>query len=237
MEKLSEQYEAEIEEIHEEYESKMGEKYQEAIDEINSQVLEEKNQIAEALEEMYPSDESWTSDLTEEDEAFLWEHVYGEWKIAYRVKPVNAVIDMESDKPYTNRNFSADGQKTLSNMSILISNYYVTFRSKTQYFDDPNDAYLFGIYGGYAEISDPVYHIKKANATKIKLFNIYNIQNEYVSCDGLGELYNVYYNFGYDPYAYPSYTGNLPNNFYVDMDDPDVLYMDFCGLWKLYRIS
>ena len=57
-----------------------------------------------------------------------------------------------------------------------------------------------------------------------------------MSEQGSEEIYHIYYDFAALPSEKnSSYGGRLPASFYIDVKQPDVLYLEFCGIWKLQR--
>lgn len=75
--------------------------------------------------------------------------------------------------------------------------------------------------------------------TEVCVYNMETEQYDLVPMDALGELGElgyVRYTIGYDVENNPSYRGALPcRRIYPALEDTDVLYVDFCGLWKLER--
>ena len=168
----------------------------------------------------------WYEELTEDEREFLEEHVVGEWSFSERV------IALEEG-------FSEQAVKNLDNISIVFHNDVVQcvgYRQST--FLKPEDIYLFAAYGGEAPVRDPVYHIdSNVDEERICLRDIYADEGVYYApfpeeC----ELVHVYYDLGYDEENYPSVdVYYFADDFYVDPDNTEVLYLNFGGLWKLER--
>lgn len=175
----------------------------------------------------------WYEELTEDEREFLEEHVVGEWSFSERVIALE-----EGDDAYAS-NFSEQAVKKLENISIVFHNDVVQrvgYRRST--FSEPEDIYLFAEYGGEMPVRDPVYHIdSNVDEERICLRDIYADEGVYYApfpeeC----ELVHVYYDLGYDEEDYPSVdVYHYADDFYVDPDNTEVLYLNFCGLWKLER--
>ena len=56
---------------------------------------------------------------------------------------------------------------------------------------------------------------------------------------GEGKLVHVYYDLGYDVNDNPSVFSIffLGNSIYINPDDTNMIYLDFCGLWELKKIA
>lgn len=176
--------------------------------------------------------------VDDEKQIFLKEHVYGAWKLEERVYTLKN----------TEMDFSKAGINTLQNMTFYISPYQVSFLEKEyNLFQDPQDAYLFGMYGGYAQVFYPDYEVS----------DVLQIDSS-EDVGGYEQIANVYSQYGYDEiffrdmgvkkicdisyrdnmykgYYNPCYYGQLPDRFWIDMDHPDVLYLEFCGIWRLQK--
>lgn len=176
----------------------------------------------------------------DEEQQFLAEHVYGTWKLDERVY---TLTDTDMD-------FSEEGQETLKEMPLYISPYQVGFQDKKDYqFQNSQDAYLFGTYGGYAETLYPEYCVSKVFSTEetedgdchlqiTNLYSKYGYDDFYYSDIGVKRFCDISYStHTSDDYDASRYSGEMPNYFFVDMDHPDVLYMEFCGIWKLRRVE
>lgn len=193
---------------------------------------EEISRIGQHIQKRGNSGNVWNKELTEDEEDFFQEHVVGAWSFSERI------IALEEEGAYTS-NFSEQAIKELENVWIIIHEDVV---QKSGYhwdtFSEPDDIYLFAAYGGTAPVRYPVYHIESnVDEERILLRNIYADEGVYYApfpeeC----ELVHVFYDLGYDEEEYPSVdTYYCANDFYVDPDNTDVLYLNFCGLWKLER--
>lgn len=220
--------------------------------------LEEK-QIESITAGLYPDNNSYTDDLTEDDEAFLQNYFYGIWQFEDRIVPLCETEynhDTETDKQHPEWNFSETAQETLCTLGIDVNDTDVSITTMEPYelegaekmylpswgyyeFENPQDAYLYGMYGGYGYVHAPAYHVEKVNSQEVRVLNLsngYQYETVDMSDEGITELYHIYYNFGSQPSEKSaSYGGRLPSSFYIDVNHPNVLYVDFCGLWKLER--
>ncbi len=179
-----------------------------------------------------------TDSTDDEKQIFLKEHVYGTWKLEERVYTLKN----------TEMDFSDEGLNVLQNMTFYISPYQVSFLDKEyNLFQNPKDAYLFGMYGGYAQVFYPDYEVSDVLQIDLtedvrgyeQVTNIYSqcgYDEIFFSDMGVKKIRDISYSDDmYKGYYNPSYYGELPDRFYVDVDQPDVLYLEFCGIWKLQR--
>lgn len=185
-----------------------------------------------------PNNTEKTDSTDDEKQIFLKEHVYGTWKLEERVYTLKN----------TEMDFSDEGLNALQNMTFYISPYQVSFLDKEyNLFQNPKDAYLFGMYGGYAQVFYPDYEVSDVLQIDLtedvrgyeQVTNIYSqcgYDEIFFSDMGVKKIRDISYSDDmYKGYYNPSYYGELPDRFYVDVDQPDVLYLEFCGIWKLQR--
>lgn len=179
-----------------------------------------------------------TDSTDDEKQIFLKEHVYGTWKLEERVYTLKN----------TEMDFSDEGLNALQNMTFYISPYQVSFLDKEyNLFQNPKDAYLFGMYGGYVQVFYPDYEVSDVLQIDLtedvrgyeQVTNIYSqcgYDEIFLSDMGVEKIRDVSYSDDmYKGYYDPCYYGELPDRLYVDVDQPDVLYLEFCGIWKLQR--
>lgn len=179
-----------------------------------------------------------TESTDDEKQIFLKEHVYGIWKLEERVYTLKN----------TEMDFSDEGINALQNMTFYISPYQVSFLDKEyNLFQDPKDAYLFGMYGGYAQVFYPDYEVSDVLQIDLteNVRGYEQVTNIYSQCGydeiffhdmGVKKICDISYRENmYKGYYNPCYYGQLPDRFWVDMDQPDVLYLEFCGIWRLQR--
>lgn len=178
------------------------------------------------------SGKQWNKEMTEDEEGFFQEHVMGAWSFSERI------ITLEEGDTYTS-NFGEQGIKELQNIWIVLHEdvtHISGYRWDT--LSEPEDMYLFAAYGGNASVRYPAYHIDyNVDEKRIALRDIYADGGVYYApfpeeC----ELVHVVYDLGFDTEEYPSIdTVYWADDLYVDPEDPDVLYLNFGGLWKLER--
>lgn len=178
----------------------------------------------------------WRSNLTEEeDEKFIEEHVFGTWRFSKRL----AALD---DGGNGIANFSEQGVEELKNMGIIYDDIRVTKKNLNEYkncfLSKPGDIFLFTEYGGDKSVRYPTYYIEReVDEERIKLKNISG-EEIYIQLPEECELIHVYYDLDYDEENNPSVLGYyLANDLYVNPDDKDTLYLNFCGLWELKRVE
>lgn len=107
-------------------------------------------------------------------------------------------------------------------------------------FADVQDIYAFSDYGGFLSTELPVYRVRKdINTSSVPLYKDFGTVNmsekeELVLVDcSLGYLENSIYRptVGEDngfPCLYLRYL-------YIDPEDTDTMYVNFCGMWELKR--
>ena len=180
------------------------------------------------------SDEKWEYDLTEDEEEFLQEHLFGQWEFT------NRLIALDEDRNCCKgavSNFSDLGIEELKKIRITYDMCTVRALFLRKFLTDPRDMYLFGIYGGLNAVDLPYYHIDtEVDEDNICLMDIYGAGTYSVQFPEEKELVRVYYNLGYDEQNNPHVNGiYMGSNIYIDPDDTDTIYLDFGGLWEMKR--
>lgn len=155
--------------------------------------------------------EAWKYDLTEEEQEFLKEHVFGKWYFSKRMTALK-----EEDGSAVN--FSEQGIEAIKeNVFMTYTRFYTESSGYTEStFSTKEDMYLFAAYGGMTSVQHPVYHIE---------------------ADEEHGLVHVYYDLGYDEQENASVDICYAGDIYVNPEDADVLYLDFGGLWELNRVE
>lgn len=194
--------------------------------------LEKQEKISSIRGDVSERNDSWdTIELTEEDKEFLQEYVFGAWSFSKRI------IALEEEENDT-VNFTSQGVEEIQNNWIRYSEKSVqTIGHDYKYhFSKVEDIFLFAEYGGCSSVSKPVYHIERqVDEERIKLRNISG-EETYIQFPEECELVHVYYDLGYDENKNASVKDiYLADDIYVNPDKPDVLYLNFCGLWELKR--
>lgn len=223
---------------------------------------DEKSEIEEVsntASRIYPDADCYVDDLTDADKAFLENYFYGIWQFEERIAPLcEQAYDSAASKEvkHSEWNFSDKAQQTLGTLGMDINDMTVSITKMEPYsmknndtlylpswgyyeFENPQDSFLYGIYGGYGYVHAPSYHVEKISPAEVRILNLsngYTYETVDMSEQGSEEIYHVYYNFASLPTEKDScYGGKLPDSFYIDLKQPDVMYLDFCGLWKLKR--
>lgn len=182
---------------------------------------------------------------TEVDETFLEEHIYGNWELMNRVVKYD---ESEDEMLRCQSNFSEHGVDELYGLIISYSKEGVQIPGllplgNNSLLSNPNDVYLFGLYGGFNAASNPRYYMLTMPGEEIQLFqNQFMIYNEqYIQIFNEKFIKKVYYNLGNDtnangePYLYRRCIGDIL--YVADETDQDTLYLDFCGIWELKRVN
>lgn len=178
----------------------------------------------------------WESDLTAADEVLLDRHLYGQWVFTERLQEVEKYRGIEDWKT----NFSMQGVEEMKNVVISYEKTEVYgYHYEQSTFKDAGDMYLYMIYGGANPVAFPVYHVNyEVDENDIYLRDLVNLKGKSIKFPGKDKLVKIYYNLGYDEHSTnPVIMGGnyLGNIVYIDPDDTESIYMDFCGLWKLER--
>lgn len=177
---------------------------------------------------------AWKDDLTEEEQKFLQKHVFGTWYFSERM--------IALEEGYENiANFSEQGIEEIKENAF--TEYNKSFAGISGHtrntFSVASDIYLFAAYGGMTSVKYPVYHIEtEVDEERLAMHHIYMSDNvSYVGFPEEGELVHVFYDLGYDEQEDASVDVYYAADIYINPKDTDVIYLDFCGLWKLKRVE
>ena len=133
---------------------------------------DEKSEIEEItniVSRIYPDAGCYVDDLTDADKAFLENYFYGIWQFEERIAPLcEQAYDSAASKEvkHSEWNFSDKAQQTLGTLGIDIGDMTVSITKMEPYsmensdalylpswgyyeFENPQDSFLYGIYGGY----------------------------------------------------------------------------------------
>jgi hypothetical protein len=181
-----------------------------------------------------------TINLSEEDQKFLEEHVYGYWMISRRIF---ALDERNNDTANLSSNISDEGVKSLIGSGIYITKNSISQESSrvssVAHLTNPVDTYLLGLYGIFNKIVNPVYEISEVSTKNLlindKLVNIkspldiFSTEKITKVSYGLGERDNSRAFINIEIYE-------IGGTLYVpDPKDKNTLYIDFCGIWELKR--
>ena len=176
---------------------------------------------------------AWQYDLTEEEQDFLKQHVFGTWYFSKRIIALE-----ERDEGIAN--FSEQGMEEIKeNIRIEYGRYNVESSGYTgEVFSTTEDIYLFAEYGGMTSVNYPVYHIEtEVEEERLALHHIYIEDNvSYAGFPEKCELVHVFYDLGYDEQDNTSVDVHYAGDIYVNPKDTDILYWDFGGLWEMKRV-
>lgn len=194
----------------------------------------------ESLQEMQETEnqEENPYTLTEEEEMFLQEHLYGQWRFSERIMR----IDEDNNNHYgTVANISYIGVAQLKKSVRLYYGedaVYFTEEIRQNSFTYPQDMYLFAAHGGFCWSRNPVYTVNALEEDVITLTDVYNMRGYEVTAGWMENFTHVTYVTMQDT----NQSGLIGNIFtysgsdvYIDPNDKDTIYIDFCGLWKMER--
>lgn len=173
--------------------------------------------------------------MEEKKEEFLEEHLYGQWRFLERVAK-------DRNKDYA---LSENGEKELKKMVILeYQKEWVRHPLKEGQtsFSNPKDMWIFGLYGGFSWGKLPTYTMTEMGSNQISLRNLKEEKKPYqvrVFDIGAENFMHVTYSFrtlqgGSEYLNYQEeYFGS---NIYIDPNDTENIYVEFCGLWRMVRV-
>ena len=191
----------------------------------------------EYSEEAEPLQEEETDTLSEEDRAFLEEHIYGQWRFSDRI----VEMDEDNNNHYgAISNISDVGVEELKRtVVILYGEESVEFPIEIgqNSFSYAQDMYLFAAHGGFSWTRKPIYKINKMNTDTVVLKDIYNWAYRYkVHMPGWENYIHVTYaTKNQDSRQYGNKLSFFGSDIYVNPNDTDTIYIDFCGLWEMTR--
>lgn len=176
--------------------------------------------------------------LTEEEKLFLESHLYGQWKFSERIVEIGEDNNFQyGAKP----NISDIGVEELKESArIMYEDTYVGFTVKIgqNSFTYAQDMYLFANHGGFSWSRNPVYRFDVVEEDTITLRDVYNMDGYKISAEGMKDFIHVKY-FTKPDRNDSGVQGNIFTYFgsdiYIDPDDYNAIYVDFCGLWKMER--
>jgi hypothetical protein len=216
----------------------------------------------EFFEETGVSSEKENYQLSDSDELFLEEHLYGHWKVSKRIsaldetrniydydknmtydthteEPSKLYYQVTTDKPNPIYGYYAIDPIYKENM--VTSAYIHPLWGTPANFYDQSDLYLFGVYGGFnLDITNPIYRVETIRADEAYLIDLMDAPGaELISLNNLFEsdtVIRITYDLGQNESF--SQRRNFGDILYVvDNGDRDTLYLDFCGLWEMKRME
>lgn len=169
--------------------------------------------------------------------AFLKEHLFGQWRFSERVF---ALDDSKSILYDTTSNISKEGQEELKKSVVLCyQDDYVDFpvRIGQNSFTNARDMFLFGAYGGFQWVRNPIYRIEKLDTNNINLEDFYDLDGHDVQLTGTQNFIKVTYQTEIGNEEDTERKGGriFANVIYINPNNKDTIYVDFCGLWRMER--
>ena len=194
----------------------------------------------ESLREMQETEkqEADPYTLTEEEKTFLQEHLYGQWRFSERI------IKIGEDNNFQNGTESNISDAGVAQLKKSVRLYYgedaveFTVDIGQNSFTYPQDMYLFAAHGGFSWSRNPVYTVNALEEDVITLKDVYNKDGYKAPAEWMENFTHVTYVTMQDT----NQSGLIGNIFtysgsdvYIDSNDKDTIYIDFCGLWKMER--
>lgn len=189
-------------------------------------------------DETEPLSKDDTDTLSEEDRAFLEEHVYGQWRFSNRI----VELDENNNIHYgATSNISDVGVEELKRTVVICYDEgWVGFPVEIgqDSFTHAQDMFIFAAYGGFSSTINPVYKISEMHTNKVVLSDMYNWAYSYaIRMPGWEDYIHITYHAKSDPDSMlcANYFPFFGSDIYVDPNDTDTIYVDFCGLWEMIR--
>jgi len=175
--------------------------------------------------------------LTESEIEFLEKHLFGQWRFSERLYS----LDESSNNRYnTTYNISDIGVEELKKyLVIAYEKDWIDFPVRMQQttFSNARDMFLFGRNGGFYSIRNPVYSIEKMDSNVIDLSNVYTLGSgknkiEFLGAENFIKISCLVRN---EENMSRQIGEVFLNTIYIDPNDVNTIYADFCGLWKMER--
>lgn len=193
--------------------------------------------------EIVAAEEPISDQLPDEEIAFLEDYVFGQWRF---VEQIFSLDESENSHYNTTSNFSDIGVEELkSNVVIYLSiNSIETVQGTGQNtLSNAKDFYLYFMWSGLNWSSHPQYNIQELNTDMIHLEDLYCREGHDVPLPDAENFIKVTYSLNYEGQSfslirYPTdglKGRNLADVLYIDPNDIDSIYMEFCGLWRMER--
>ena len=203
---------------------------------VQEDSMEKEPECSKDETEPLPKDE--TDTLSEEDRTFLEEHVYGQWRFSNRVIELD-----ENNNIYYGAapNISDVGVEELKQTVVIFydeSSVDFAVKIGQDSFSYAQDMFLYAAYGGFSSTMKPIYKINEMSTDKIVLGDMYNWRYSYeVKMPGWEDYIHVSYRAKSNPdsFVMGKYFTYFCSDIYVNPNDTDTIYVDFCGLWEMTR--
>lgn len=174
--------------------------------------------------------------LTEEEQTFLEEHLYGLWKFSKRIvelKEIDSISgEVRSNFSYLGRECIKEGEKLHFGEEEVEKTSLLSFCA----FSNVYDMYLYGIYGGFSYSQKPVFSLEIIEGDTIELNHVFQKEAcDKVQAEWMKGFVHVTY-FTLDSLEETRRMGNyFANHIYIDPNDTETIYVDFCGLWEMKK--
>lgn len=175
--------------------------------------------------------------LTGAETAFMEEHVFGQWKFAERCISLDEGKHGEGN--YLS-NISDVGVEELMEQGVF--GFYETsiaFNIEMDQFSFSNaaDMYLLGLNRGYQTVKNPIYKIEEMKDSTVKLEDVYNKKGREVQMPSMDNFIKVMYFTEMEGKGNAEWLAerNFGDTIYIDPNEKDIFYIDFCGLWRMER--
>ena len=184
------------------------------------------------------------SELSEEEKEFLKEYLYGTWYFS------DCIMELSETKENgAESNFSYIGKEMIKfYMSIEFKENSVEISAVSlngNKFCNTKDPYLFAIYGGISLPNekfqlgyDVNYSIEKMETGQIQLDHVFYPDGyEEVEVEWMKDWIHVTY-YPVDALEESRLVRHIiANDIYIDPNNEETMYIDFCGLWKMKKWS
>ena len=203
-----------------------------------SELHEESPKIVDTdLEKNNGKEKDVFPDLTESEVEFLEKHIFGQWRFSERLYSLDESSNIIYDTTY---NISDVGVEELKKyLVIAYEKNWIDFpvRMKQNTFSNVRDMFLFGNNGGFQEIENPVYSIEKMDSNVIDLSNVYTLGSgkneiEFLGAENFIKISCLVQN---EENMSRKIGKVFLDTIYIDPNDINTIYVDFCGLWKMER--
>ncbi len=184
------------------------------------------------------TNKDYIPNLTEAEITFLEEHLFGQWRFSERLFELDESKNIVYNTTY---NISDSGVEELKkNIVLRYDKDWIQFAVPVTQnsFKNAKDMFLFGKNGGFLSIKEPVYTINKMDSDTINLSNVCIDDQGYdIQFFDAENFINVKY---YSQLEKGEYTQrkvgkDFANTIYIDHNNKNIIYVDFCGLWRMER--
>ncbi|MDL2302265.1 hypothetical protein LJC58_07915 [Lachnospiraceae bacterium OttesenSCG-928-D06] len=123
------------------------------------------------------------------------------------------------------------------------SHFNTMITSNQDFLSDSGDMYLYAMWSGFNWSSNPRYKIANVDTNIIHLEDLYYDKGHDIQFPGAENFIKVTYSIdnesqSFIQISYPTEGikgRNLADIIYIDPNDSNTIYLEFCGLWKMER--